>query len=1168
MREKIVRLVFAGLLAASFVLLGFAERASAQVLYGSVVGTITDQTGAVVPGAQVTGTNDQTGLARQSTTSSSGVYQLLTLPAGSYTIKVSGTGFKPFTNLGVTVTVGQINEQNVQLELGAVTQQVTVTAGVAVLQTEKSDVHTTITGQAIQNLPLDIYRNYQTTELLTPGVISLSNIENNYPNTIGSAPDRSLAINSNGLPQHMNNTRVDGATNQYVWLADHVLIIPPSDTIEEVNVQTSNFDMQRGLTAGAAVDVITKSGTNTLHGTVYGFHTDQTIDAKNLFAPTKPENIHNNDGFTLGGRIIKNKLFFFAGWDGYFQRVGTTLLDVIPPMDMRNGNFSGYLGSPVFNASGNPINVCTTEGATVQLRQNMIFDPTTGNSTNGTGRCVFSSGGNVNVIPSGRLYPGAVNFWTNLRAPNYAIAPFTTSTAFNDIVNKPQTFHREVITPKVDYNVSQRQLLWFKYMEQSTNYTDPYAYGLAGGNGDGLNTSRSQIATIGQTWTLKPNLVLNGHLGMTRMAMDLLPPAAEYGQPLGQSILQIGGTNLPAGDKLYSGLPSVSMQGFTALGGVESWNPFTFRDWSLMMDENATLIHGNHEMSFGFEANHNHLNEWDPEIACCQRGAIDTTEYNTSLNLPADPTNPGGSQMATINPGPWNSAAEFDLGLTSEALKAEQFNKQTAKEWQTALYLGDRWKIKSNLTADIGLRWEYYPLMTRDGSIKDELYNPTTNILSLGGLGNNPNHLGITTSKTYFAPRIGAAYRLRDNTVIRSAFGIVYDTLPMTRPLRGFYPQAIGIDAVVPSTTVSRFLPYDTFQQGVPIIQSPNISTGQLTPPANAAIATFAPGAYKRAYAEEWNFTIERKLPKQVLLNVGYVGNHLVHELNGRNINAAPLGGGGAGQPLSQFGNYNSVYQYQGYLDSHYNGLQVSLNRRVGVGLTVQGAYTYSHAISYIDDEGWENGLTFNCPPSAAVPHGCQQLNRGAPAFDHTHIAKLSFVYQLPFGKGQRWVTTKGVARPLIGGWQINGIFTAFSGAPLTVTQTTAFLNTPGTSEAPNFVGPLEMIKGQGPGQQWFNANAWQPVQTAQLGTSGRGLSWLRGPGVAQLDFSLFRDFKITERVKLQLRAETLNLTNSPHFYNPSTTCTIVNNACGGTFGQTTSSFGERVIQLGAKVFF
>lgn len=1180
MREQIVRFFLLGIIAIGLVLSVFVRQANAQVLYGSVVGTITDQTGAVVPGAEVTVTNEQTTLSRQTTTNPSGSYQVVTIPAGSYTLKVSAKGFKSFTRTGITVTVGQANDQDVQLSVGGVTQEVTVTAGAAVLQTQKADVHTTITSHAIQNLPLDIYHNYQTTELLTPGVMSLSNIQNNYPNTIGSAPDRSLAINSNGLPQHMNITRVDGATNQYIWLADHVLIVPPPDTIQEVNVQTATFGVQTGLTAGVAVDVVTNSGTNDFHGSVYGFHTDQGMDAKNFFAPNKPQNIRNNVGFTVGGPAIKNKLFYFGGWDGYFQHIGTTLENLIPPVDMRNGDFSSYLGSPLFDANGNPITVCTTEGTTVQLQQNMVFDPTTGNQTDGTGRCVFSSGGQLNVVPSANLYPGAVNFWKNLRAPNYQLQPYTANTPFNDIVDKLQTFHRYVFTSKADYNISTRQLLWVKYMAQSTDYFDPYAYGLAGGNGDGTNTSLSQIVTIGHTWNPTSNMVLSGHLGFTRMRMDLLPDPIAYGEPLGQSILQIANTNLPAGDKLYSGLPSLGIEGFSGLGGIESWNPYTFRDWSLFLDENATLMRGNHQISFGFQANHNHLNEWDPEIACCQRGAINTAEYNTFLNLPADPADPGGAQMATyamqngalapvgFSAEPWNSVAEFDLGMNSEVRKALQFIQQTGKEWQEALYVGDVWRARPNLTVDAGLRWEYYPLMRRDGAIKDELYDPSNNTLLLGGLGQNPPTLNITTSKKNFAPRLGIAYRWHDKTVVRTAFGITYDTLPMVRPMRGFYPLAIGLTDFVPSSSVSRFLPYNTWQQGVPIVTGPNISGGVVTPPPDAAIASFGPGLFKRAYVESWNFTVERKLPKQLLLSLGYVGNHLVHELNGRNINAAPLGAGGAGQPLSQFGRYLNVYQYQGYLDSHYNSFQVSLKRQVGTGLFVQGAYTYSHAISYIDDEGWENGLRFNCPPSSAVPQGCQQLNRGAPRFDHTHILKMAFIYQLPFGKGHRWIQTKGVARALLGGWQANGIFSAFSGDPLTISQSGAFLNTPGTSADPNYVGPLNMTKGIGPGSFWFNTDAFQPVQAAQLGTSGRGLSWLRGPGVAQLDFSLFRNIKFTERFKLQLRAETLNLTNTPHFYDPSTSCSIVNGVCGGSFGQITSSFGSRILQVGAKISF
>ncbi|MGH9624293.1 MAG: hypothetical protein ACRD4G_08150 [Bryobacteraceae bacterium] len=347
------------------------------------------------------------------------------------------------------------------------------------------------------------------------------------------------------------------------------------------------------------------------------------------------------------------------------------------------------------------------------------------------------------------------------------------------------------------------------------------------------------------------------------------------------------------------------------------------------------------------------------------------------------------------------------------------------------------------------------------------------------------------------------------------------------------------------------------------------LEQGYVIPPDGVVTGTMAPGEFKRGYVESWNFTIQRKLPSQTLLTVGYVGNRLVHELNGRQLNAAPLGTGSDGEPLfAQFGRYASTYQFAGYLGSHYNSLQVSLRRHMSHGLMLQGSYTYSKAMGYMNDEGWENGLTFNCPASSLMTAGCLPLNKHTLSFDHTHMLKMSFVYRLPFGAGRKWANTSGAAKAILGGWELNGIFSFWTGSPLDLSQTASFLNTPFTGQTPDFSGTLEMPKGTGPGQYWFSPSSFTPNEAEQMGNLRPGLSWLRGPGLAQLDFSLYRHFKVTERVGFRLSAEAQNLTNTPHWNNPGTSCSIVNGVCGGSFGQITSSYGQRILQGGAKVTF
>lgn len=1162
--------------------------ARAQVLYGSVTGTVTDQTGSAVPSAQVSATNDETGLKREGATDAAGLYRLLDMPRGRYTLNVSASGFKVFRKTNIAVVIGEVNSQNAQLQLGEATQQVTVESGGEVLQTQKADVHTEISSYAIQNLPLNVYRNFQAVTLLAPGVFSISAIADSYPNGLASGPERSMTINSNGMPSRSNTTRVDGATDLNVWLPDHMLIVPPQETIQEVNVQTASYDVEKGLTAGAATDVVTKSGTNELHGSLYSLHTDSALDARNFFDynPSKAKRIENNDGATLGGPIRKNKLFYFVNWDGFWERKNTAGTGLIPPQSYRDGDFSSALGVPLFDSSGSPVNVCTTEGGVTQLRQGMVFDPASGNRNNGTSRCVFSSNGRLNVIPANRIAQGAKNFWPLLPQPKIS-GPLSTSTAFNDLYTLNSAFARQIGTGKVDWNRTDRHTIWAKWTMQQADVSQPMEYGQAGGVNGYTAFIRTQMATVGHTWTLSPNLVLTGHVGFARSRVDAV--AGINGSPLGQSLLGVPGTNEPTSDLRYSGLPEIQMSGWNVLGDGDPSTPYTRHDWTATTSHNLSWIKGSHQFRMGIDIGHNHLNQFQPEL-CCLRGNLSFSQAITSINLPANAANPANGQFMNLYTSSTpstanfagqgyssylqNSVAAFDLGYVSEVDKSMQYINFTAKSWQIGTYFGDRWKVNPKLTVDLGLRWEYYPMLTRDGLDKFELYDPSKNILSFGGVAGNPTHLGVTTSSKLFDPRVGIAYQINDKTVVRAGFGISNDTMPLERPLRGYYPMVIAASNFVPSSFVSGFLPYGTFAQGIPPLVGPNISSGSITPPSNVQIGTTAPGEFKRGYVESWNFFIERILPGHIVLNAGYVGNHFVHELNGMDVNAAPLGAGAAGQPLAPFGRYIPTYQYAGYLDSHYHSLQISLNRRAAKGLFLQGAYTLSRAMSYEDDNTYGNNLRYNCPPSQAMPQGCLRYNYAPASFDHTHMLKMAFVYELPFGKGKSFSSSHDAVNAVIGGWQINGVFTALTGDPLSLTQNRTTINTPGTAQAPNVTSSARYIKdnaqfGTYSGIYWFDPSSFAPnLSTTSIGNLPRRLSWLRGPGVVQLDASLFRHFKIKERFDLELRGEATNVSNSTHYSDPSTTCSVVGASCLGTFGQVRSTYGQRLVQVGATMRF
>jgi Carboxypeptidase regulatory-like domain len=371
-----------------------ARTASAQVLYGSIVGTLNDETGAVVPNATVTVTNSSTGLSREATTDEAGYYAIPNLLEGTYDLSVSAGGFRPYTQKNIDVRINAVTRVDATVQVGALNEQVTVEGSAPVLQTAKADISVNLDERTVQNMPLSGYRNYQSLINLVPGATPAR-----FQNAVTDTPGRALTTNVNGQERGANNTRVDGSADILVTMPHHAVYVPPVESIQEVNIATNNFDAEQGMTGGSAITVITKSGTNDLEGTVFALHTNNALraflwDENRVGLEEKPDGSRNIEGGSLGGPIRKNKLFYFVNWEGTFERVSRSVSASVPTADFRAGDFSRMLGAPVLNASGNPILVPTTEGASVPLREGMIFDPFSGNA-DGTGRAVFASGGQV-----------------------------------------------------------------------------------------------------------------------------------------------------------------------------------------------------------------------------------------------------------------------------------------------------------------------------------------------------------------------------------------------------------------------------------------------------------------------------------------------------------------------------------------------------------------------------------------------------------------------------------------------------------------------------------------------------------------------------------------------------------------------------------------------------
>lgn len=1076
----------------------------AQVLYGSVVGSISDQTGAVVPGVNVTITNTETGLERQGSTDASGNFTIQNVLPGTYRVSTSATGFRSITRENVEVAANSVARVDFRLEVGQVTEQITVSGSAVQLQTDRSDTSTTISTKPIQTLPLNVYRNYQALINLVPGATPAA-----FQNSATDTPGRSLSTNVNGTPRNMNTTRLDGAVNVNIWLPHHNAYVAPSEAVSEVNVSTTALDAEQGMAGGAAVTVITKSGTNELHGSLWEFHNNQRMKSRPYFMPSsqeKPRDTLNIFGATLGGPIIKNKLFYFGHFEGTRQRTGGSGIFDVPTATVRGGDFSQAF-FPTTSQNVTP-----------------IYDPLTGDAE-GRGRTQFPG----NIIPANRISPIAQRVLQNLPGPNIAGA----GAVQNFAAAATGIFDRNNYDYKINFNRNENHQIWGKSSFLKANVTGVPAFGELIGpsviQDPGTGDTFTQIHTVGHTYTLSPTLLLDQNFGITRMTQDVI--GLDYGTNWGSEVFGIPGTNGP--DIRQSGMPNFSF-GYSNVGLGATWMPMFRKEQSFTHDTNLTWVKGSHDLRVGFNLVHHQLNHWQPEQAN-PRGNFDFAGGVTALS---------GGQA----PNFYNQFAAFLLGSPRTISKSLQYIEMTGREWQMGWYVRDRWQVSRNLTVNLGLRLDYYPLMTREDSGL-ELYDPATNLVSLTGRGNIPTNAGLSINNPLIAPRVGIAYRMTEKTVIRTGYGLTWDPLPFSRPLRGFYPLVVTGNFVSPN----EFTPVGTLNQGIPDFTGPDLSQGTVPLPPTADMRS-PWGKINRGYIQSWNFTMERELGQNFVGSVAYVGTQSTNMLADRNINAGMPGTATDQLPLAQaFGRRIAMNMWDGWLSSNYHSLQATLNRQFSNGLLLKGAYTWSKAINMTDDNGWA-GVNWNSPE---VIH----RNRARAGYDRRHIFQMAYVYELPFGRGKKFMN-QGPASWILGNWAVNGVFYWFTGTPFTVGGGGA-CNCPGNLQTANQVKPeVEIIGNYGPGQLYFDPSAFAAGPANQFGSTGRNI--LTGPGRIGTDMSIARIFPIGERFRLEFRGEAFNLTNTPQFNNPAASVT------GANFGEVraTQALSERQIRLGLLLRF
>jgi Carboxypeptidase regulatory-like domain/TonB dependent receptor-like, beta-barrel len=1139
---KLLRLLAAGLAAVALTAPG---PANGQVLYGSLVGTVVDSSGATVPGATITATNKETGLVLETTSNETGNYSIPNVQQGTYDVKAALTGFKEFVRPNVPVTIGTVSRVDVTLNVGDLTESVTVASESSLLQTDRADVHTELRSDEITALPTNQFRNYQALVNLVPGATPAR-----FQNAETDTPARSLTTNVNGQNRNANATRTDGATNVNIWLPHHTMYVSPAETIDTVNISTNNFDAEQGMAGGAAITVVTKSGTNFFKGSAFEFFNNESLNARPYFfgndpagKPPKLPVDRNIFGGTIGGPIARNRLFFFGSYEGYKQSQNLDNFLSVPDDRIRNGDFSGAL-----NADGS-----------VQI----IYDPLTGNP-DGTGRQPFAN----NRIPADRIHRISrqlLDLYPSPNTPGFGPGGFTNNYRRDEL----RTTTRHNYDTKINWNRTSSHQIWGKFglldavVDDRTYFLGPPA----DVEGDGGLTKVYQF-TLGQTWTLSPTVILDSSFGFSRQDQSVLGSDFASGN-FGLDVLGIPGTNDQGiGDDRYAGYPrfNTSVTGgvttagtppltaaspFTTLGNFEGWMPIFRDERTYSFATNLTKVMGAHEFRGGYLLNFLYLDHWQPELDN-PRGCFDFTRANACT--------PGGgvtSGVTALRGGPqtpnfYNFFAQFLLGLPSTVSKSVQYEEMTGREWQHGLYFRDRWTVSGKLTLDLGLRWEYYPIMHRADRGIERVDLQTLEVL-LGGRGGNPENVGLEASKNNFAPRLGAIYRVDDNTVVRAGYGVTYNPIPWSRPIRGFYPATIAAQ-FSGQADINSFQPYGTLDQGIPTITGPDLESGRFPLPGSVDMRTPEPGNVDRGTIQSWNLAFERRLPMNVSLDLAYVGTKGDGGYADLDINApVEIGSGNSGRPFASLGRTRDLKSWGQRLKTRYHALQVALNRPFTGGLMLKGAYTWSKSMNMADDDGWV-GLEFNTP---------SQLHRNyaLAGFDRTHNFQLGFLYQLP------WKADNGygnVGKAIISDWQVNGVFAAYSGVPFNMSAGSGGVNTPSNRQTPDQVGELTHVGAVGASGLYYDPSAFVQPQGVKFGSVGRNA--IRGPGGVNLDLALFRAFPLGATRKIEFRAEAINFTNTPKFGNPNGDVTNPN------FMRITSTFPdgmtERQIRLGVRFAF
>lgn len=1168
--------------------------ASAQDL-ANINGTVTDQSGAVVPAASVTVSNPDRGFVRKLVSDSQGEYTAARVPIGSYVITVEKPGFQKLVRSGITLQVGQTLRADLQLQIGSATQEVVVNASATHVDTESGAISDVVTGAQVSQLNLNA-RNFANLATLVPGAATLgSGFDSSHVGVLADA-----AISFNGLPVNIQNWEVDGTNNiDQGSGSGSIMTYPSVDSIAEFRVSTSNYSAEFGKSGGANIEVVTKSGTRDFHGTMFEFVRNDDFDANDWFinrtitgdgssAPQTPLK-RNNWGFTLGGPVYipghynhdKNKTFFFVSEEWRSNREGTVISSSVPTLLMRQGDFSQC------DPASSNYNVVAASGCAIPINPNTNLP---------------YPGDKVPVDPNAQALLNAL-----VPLPNNGINTYTAAPSL------PTNFREDMF--KIDENITDNIRAFFRYTQDAFDADFvPTLWSSANfGTVKSRWTSPAKSAVFHLTQSIRPDL-LNEFIASFSADVNTVNNFTGFDSPAGSINKPAGfamSTFFPA-NELQPKLPGISLAGGVPFNFSESTGfEFFFWDPQPALKDNLVWTHGGHTLKTGFFLLYNHIN------------TTTNIGYNTQGFLSFGPGN--GSAIST-----GNALADMDLGRIANYQEYGRVVDGSLvggaalghwRQWDFEPYIQDDWHVTPRLTLNLGLRYSWLTAFhdvenpTNDSLFVPSLYNPAkqAQLDSNGNLipGSGANYLnygnGLEQCGSGGVPE--GCYKPPRGT-LSPRFGFSWDPFGnRTTAIRGGY--ALTWDSGNPLHNGAGFNgnpPTATNLYGYNILGYQNVEPGPLGP---ASFSNVNVTSWQEI--QQFNVGIQHQFRGNNVLSVSYVGTLGHHLQQNVNINQVPVGLGTenvpalAGTPgCDSKGNCNvqnilinnlepTVFftPYRGYAgiaqrqmtgNSNYNSLQTNFRHAFSYGLTFQAAYTWSHEL----DNMFQGGSANSGGTNGINDYDLQRWY-GTGGLNQSQILILNYVYELPFFKG----ASNHLVRYALGGWEISGISSFQTGTPISVYCGINGLSTGvGGPTGCNSLGPLGIKKGTvddpqfGPTPSWFDPSLLGQVTTAQLAANNEpgmfgylGKYALTGPGRNNWDLALMKNIALPwfrgEHSSLQFRAESYNTFNHPQWTGINIFCsstTTPGGACNGNQnignGEVASAAPPRILQLGLKFIF